>query len=96
MSWNFRLLDRSHLADGPWVEIVEAFYHPDGSLKGFTEPYINAETREDVVMNLMRIIDDIRDRPVLKMSDFGLTADDDPKQPEGATYFVAGEKHEGE
>jgi len=44
----------------------------------------------------MRIIDDIRDRPVLKMSDFGLTADDDPKQPEGATYFVAGEKHEGE
>ena len=94
MSWNFRLLDRSHLADGPWVEIIEVFYRTDGSLHGFTEPFINSETREDLVLNLQRIIKDIQDKPVLKLADFGLKKEDDPKfeMPNGTQFIPSKEQ----
>jgi len=96
MSWNFRLLDRSHFFSEPWVEIVEVFYHDDGRLKGFTEPYINAETREGVITNLMRIIHDIEDKPVLKLSDFGLTPNDDPKEADFSYQFIASKETKAE
>ena len=76
--WNNRLLDRSHKNDGePWVEIVEVYYDEKGKPEGFSEPFINGETREAVVETLERIIRDIKDKPVLKLSDFGIEEKDD-------------------
>ena len=77
MTWNYRLLDRSHKNDGePWVEIVEVYYEND-KLLGFSEPSINAETKEEVISTLQTIIKDISKQNVLKISDFNMTIDDD-------------------
>ena len=77
MTWNYRLLDRSHKNDGePWVEIVEVYYEND-KLLGFSEPSINAETKEEVINTLQTIIKDISKQNVLKISDFNMTIDDD-------------------
>lgn len=77
MNWNYRLLDRSHRNGGEsWLEIVEAYYDGD-KLIGFVEPNVNGETKKEVISNLQRIIDDIRDAKVLKIADFGLTEKQD-------------------
>ena len=77
MTWNYRLLDRSHKNDGePWVEIVEVYYEND-KLLGFSEPSINAETKEEVISTLQTIIKDISKQNVLKISDFNMTIDND-------------------
>lgn len=78
--WNYRLLDRSHLNDGePWVEIVEVFYRDDGKPSGFNEPFFNGETPYEVATILLRIMNDIEGKPVLKLSDFNLKPEDDKK-----------------
>lgn len=77
MTWNYRLLDRSHKNDGePWVEIVEVYYEND-KLLGFSEPNINAETKEEVISILQTIIKDISKENVLKVSDFNMTEEED-------------------
>ena len=77
MTWNYRLLDRSHKNNGePWVEIVEVYYEND-KLLGFSEPNINAETKEEVISILQTIIKDISKENVLKISDFNISIDDD-------------------
>lgn len=77
MTWNYRLLDRSHKNDGePWVEIVEVYYEND-KLLGFSEPSINAETKEEVISTLKMIIKDISKQNVLKISDFNISEDND-------------------
>jgi hypothetical protein len=90
--WNYRLLDRSHRNGGdPWVEIIEVFYRDDGSLIGFTEPFINAETREDVVLILKRISEDINGKPVLTLADFGLKPEDDTKEVRHDNHVIGTE-----
>jgi hypothetical protein len=77
MTWNYRLLDRSHKNDGePWVEIVEVYYEND-KLLGFSEPSFNAETKEEVISTLKMIIKDISKQNVLKISDFNISEDND-------------------
>lgn len=77
MTWNYRLLDRSHKNDGePWVEIVEVYYEND-KLLGFSEPSINAETKEEVINTLKMIIKDISKQNVLKITDFNISEDND-------------------
>lgn len=77
MTWNYRLLDRSHKNDGePWVEIVEVYYEND-KLLGFSEPSINAETKEEVISTLKMIIKDISKQNVLKITDFNISEDND-------------------
>jgi hypothetical protein len=69
-TWNYRLVDRSDKNEGePWVEIVEVHYE-DGKPIGFSDPSVNAETKELLLENLERIIKDIKEQPVLKMADF--------------------------
>lgn len=77
MTWNYRLLDRSHKNDGePWVEIVEVYYEND-KLLGFSEPSFNAETKEEVISTLKMIIKDISKQNVLKITDFNISEDND-------------------
>ena len=77
MTWNYRLLDRSHKNDGePWVEIIEVYYEND-KLLGFSEPNFNAETKEEVISILQTIIKDISKQNVLKISDFNISEDND-------------------
>jgi hypothetical protein len=78
MTWNYRLLDRSHKNGGePWVEIVEVYYDENNKPIGFSEPSINAETKEETISNLQTIINDISKQNVLKVSDFNMTIDND-------------------
>jgi hypothetical protein len=77
MTWNYRLLDRSHKNGGePWVEIIEVYYEND-KLLGFSEPNFNAETKEEVISTLRMIIKDISKENILKISDFNMTIDND-------------------
>lgn len=78
MTWNYRLVDRTHRNAGePWVEIVEVYYDEQGKLEGFSSPFINGETKEEVLLNLKRIIADIEDKPVLTLADFRMKPEDD-------------------
>jgi hypothetical protein len=77
-TWNNRLLNRSHRNNGePWVEVIEVYYDENGKPEGFSKPLINGEKREVVVETLEQIIRDIKDKPVLNLSDFGIEEKDD-------------------
>lgn len=77
-TWNYRLINRTHRNGGePWVEIVEVYYDENGKLEGFSNPFINGETKEEVLFNLKRIIADIEDNPVLELAEFGRKPEDD-------------------
>lgn len=78
MKWNYRLLDRSHKNSGePWLEIVEVYYDKNNKLLGFVEPNFGGENKKDIINNLQMIIKDISKEKVLKISDFGITKQQD-------------------
>ena len=63
MTWNHRVLKRT-VGDETFYEIVEVYYDKDGSVNGWTTPYLYSET-PDQLRGILKQMESAIDKPVI-------------------------------
>ena len=74
MTWNYRIMEFDDIEEGKYYELKEVYYDRDGSLRGYCDTTVSADSVVGII-NVLNMMKEDAHRSVLKPSDFGVKDD---------------------